>query len=350
MSPLDSSLNEYDFHLPEEQIAKEPAKTREGSRLLLVNRSESAISEGPFFSNIGNWLKAGDVLVYNETKVSHRRVYLQVATGRVHESVFLEEVDGNPLEWKCILKNRAKLKLGDKLQPLSFPNFSFSYLGAKEELSILRVDKKLEESDFDAFGKIPIPPYLKRESTPEDSVRYQTIFAKTPGSVAAPTAGLHFSEELKESLRKQNVNFVPVELRIGYGTFQPLSEQNLQEKRLHTESFVMSSETAEILTAARKENRRVIAIGTTALRVLESVYDPASKSYKANSSQTDIFLMPGDDILSIQGLITNFHLPKSSLILLVSAFAGKDLVLKSYHYALEKNFRFYSYGDAMFLF
>ncbi|MCZ8343755.1 MAG: tRNA preQ1(34) S-adenosylmethionine ribosyltransferase-isomerase QueA [Leptospira sp.] len=350
MSSLDSSLNEYDFHLPEEQIAKEPAKTREGSRLLLVNRGASEISEAPYFSNIGSWLRPGDVLVYNETKVSHRRVYLQVASGRVHESIFLEEVIGNPLDWTCILKNRAKLKLGEKLHPLSFPNFSFTYMGAKEELSILRADKKLEESDFDAFGNIPIPPYLKRESTPEDSDRYQTIFAKTPGSVAAPTAGLHFSEELKENLRKQNVNFVPVELRIGYGTFQPLSEQNLQEKRLHSESFVMSSETSEILNVARRENQRVIAIGTTALRVLESVFDPASKTYEAKSGQTDIFLMPGDPILSIQGLITNFHLPKSSLILLVSAFAGKDLVLKSYHYALERNFRFYSYGDAMFLF
>lgn len=344
------SLEEYDFHLPESLIAKTPPETRTGSRLLVLDRKTQQIQEGPYFSSIKNWLRPGDTLVYNETKVSHRRVYLSFAGKRTHESIFLEEDPTDPLLWLCILKNRAKLKNGDILSPISFPEWKFEYRGEKGELSILASEKQVLDSDFLKFGTIPIPPYLRRKAEKEDIIRYQTIFAKNPGSVAAPTAGLHFSDELKLELEQYGVKFVPVELKIGYGTFQPLSEENFKTKRLHSETFVMSFESAKELNQTKKEGKRVIAIGTTALRVLESVYDSQLQKYLAKSGQTDIFLQPEDPIHSIQGLITNFHLPKSSLLLLVAAFGGKNFVMDSYRYALEKNFRFYSYGDSMFLF
>lgn len=343
-------LQEFDFHLPDEQIAKFPLGNRDESRLLVVDRTEGKHWEAPLFRDIAELIRPGDVFVYNETKVSYRRVYLQVESGRIHESIFLESEDPGNQTWLCILKNRAKLKLGDILSPVGFPNFSFSFQGPKEELSVLYSEKSISDSDFEIFGNIPIPPYLKRNVTEEDKVRYQTIFANRSGSVAAPTAGLHFTEKLKEELRTKGVEFLPVELQIGYGTFRPLTTEQWQTKTLHRENYSVSVATATKLNEARKEGRRIIAVGTTTLRVLESVFDSQLKTYKVGSSQTDIFLSPGDNIQSVQGLITNFHLPKSSLLLLVSAFANTRLVMSSYQYALENGFRFYSYGDSMFLF
>ncbi|MBM9590755.1 tRNA preQ1(34) S-adenosylmethionine ribosyltransferase-isomerase QueA [Leptospira sp. 201903075] len=343
-------LQEFDFHLPDEQIAKFPLENRDESRLLVVDRTEGKHWEAPLFRDIADLVRPGDVFVYNETKVSYRRVYLQVESGRIHESIFLEPEDTAGQTWLCILKNRAKLKLGDILSPVGFPNFSFSFQGPKEELSVLHSGKPISDSDFEIFGNIPIPPYLKRNVTEEDKVRYQTIFANRSGSVAAPTAGLHFTEKLKEELRTKGVEFLPVELQIGYGTFRPLTTEQWQTKTLHRENYSVSVATAAKLNEARSEGRRIIAVGTTTLRVLESVFDSQLKTYKVGSSQTDIFLSPGDNIQSVQGLITNFHLPKSSLLLLVSAFANTRLVMSSYQYALENGFRFYSYGDSMFLF
>ncbi|TGL88344.1 tRNA preQ1(34) S-adenosylmethionine ribosyltransferase-isomerase QueA [Leptospira congkakensis] len=343
-------LQEYDFHLPEEQIAKFPLEKRDESRLLVVDRSQSKFWEAPLFRDITNLVRPGDVFVYNETKVSYRRVYLQVESGRIHESIFLEPEDETGNVWLCILKNRAKLKLADKLFPVGFREFEFSYKGAKEELSVLSSERSISDFDFEIFGNIPIPPYLKRNVTEEDKVRYQTIFANRSGSVAAPTAGLHFTDQLKKTLGSRGVEFLPVELQIGYGTFRPLTTEQWQTKTLHKENYSVPASTATKLNEARKENRRVIAVGTTTLRVLESVFDSQLKTYKVGVGQTDIFLSPGDDIQSVQGLITNFHLPKSSLLLLVSAFATTQLVLDSYRYALKNGFRFYSYGDSMFLF
>ncbi|PJZ44226.1 tRNA preQ1(34) S-adenosylmethionine ribosyltransferase-isomerase QueA [Leptospira brenneri] len=343
-------LQEYDFHLPEEQIAKFPLESRDQSRLLLVDRIQSKFWEAPLFRDITALIKPGDVFVYNETKVSYRRVYLQVESGRIHESIFLEPEDKLGKTWLCILKNRAKLKLDGKLFPVGYPEFEFSYQGAREELSILSSNRSISDSDFEIFGNIPIPPYLKRNVTEEDKTRYQTIFANRSGSVAAPTAGLHFTETLKEEIRKKGAEFFPVELQIGYGTFRPLTAEQWQTKTLHKENYLVPGSTATKLNEARTEGRRIIAVGTTSLRVLESVFDSQLKTYKEGVGQTDIFLSPGDRIESAQGLITNFHLPKSSLLLLVSAFANTRLVMSSYQYALENGFRFYSYGDSMFLF
>ncbi|EOQ86931.1 S-adenosylmethionine:tRNA ribosyltransferase-isomerase [Leptospira yanagawae serovar Saopaulo str. Sao Paulo = ATCC 700523] len=343
-------LNEFDFHLPEEQIARFPAKNRDESRLLLVDKTAERFWETPFFRDIREWVKPGDVFVYNETKVSYRRVYLQVTSGRIHESIFLEAEDDGSRIWTCILKNRAKLKLGEVLTPVGFPSFSFRYEGKKEELSTLVSENTVTDSDFEIFGTIPIPPYLKRNVTEEDKLRYQTIFAKKSGSVAAPTAGLHFTESLRKELQNHGAEFLPVELQVGYGTFRPLTAEQWQTKTLHKERYEITEVTASRLNDAKKAGRRVIAIGTTSLRVLETVFDSQQQKYKVGVGQTDIFLSPGDKIESVQGLITNFHLPKSSLLLLVSAFANSRLVMNAYRYALQNKFRFYSYGDSMFLF
>jgi len=342
-------LDEYDFPLDESQIAKYPAKERDESKLLVLKRQSSTITEHKNFREITSYLRSGDVLVYNETKVSKRRVFLETKSGRKHESIFLESRDPDGLEWLCILKNRKKLKLVESIWPIGETEISFSYTEAKEELSLLRSSKKITEEDFEKWGKIPIPPYLKREATEDDEERYQTIFAKNLGSVAAPTAGLHFTNELKEQLLNIGVQFVPINLEIGYGTFQPLSEAQVVEKKLHKEKYFVSLESAELLTLARREGRRIISIGTTSLRVLETIYENHSQLFVAGQGETDIFVSPGDEIHSIDGLVTNFHLPRSSLLLLVSTFAGKELIMKSYHHALDNGFRFYSYGDTMFV-
>jgi len=347
---MDEFLKDYDFLLPESQIAKYPAENRDESRLLVLDRKKDTITEHSRFNEIADYLREGDVLVYNETKVSKRRVYLSTKSGRIHESVFLEKRDSDAKEWICILKNRRKLKLGDILFPEGHEEVSFSYHGDSEDLSILVSEKPVSDSDFSVWGNIPIPPYLKRKAEKSDEERYQTIFATNPGSVAAPTAGLHFSEKLRHMLEAKGIIFVPIILQIGYGTFQPLQEDQLRNKKLHKESYELSADSAKILNQARVEKRRVISIGTTTLRVLESVFDSKSQIYKSQKGETDIFLSPGDKIHSIQGLVTNFHLPKSSLLLLVNCFGGSNLVMRSYYHALERNFRFYSYGDAMFLF
>lgn len=342
-------LDEFDFTLPEEQIARFPSPKRDESRLLLLNRANKTWSEGPLFRDIQTYLRSGDVLVYNETKVSHRRVYLQNEQGKIFEALFLEP-EGKNDDWICLLKNRSKLKLHQKLYSMGEVGYDFEVKEFRQEFTILHSAKELSESDFSYFGNIPIPPYLKRKATEEDNLRYQTIFAKTMGSVAAPTAGLHFTEELKESLSQIGIFFTPVHLQIGYGTFRPLSEEQWKSKTLHKEMYSLPEETAEILNQAKKENRRIIAIGTTSLRTLETAYDSQFKRYLVKSGQTDIFITADDTIESVQGLITNFHLPKSSLLMLVSAMAGRKFIMDAYRYAVANQFRFYSYGDSMFIF
>jgi S-adenosylmethionine:tRNA ribosyltransferase-isomerase len=346
---LEEMLADYDFPLEESRIAKFPASKRDESKLLVVERKSGEIREHAHFLEIASYLVPGDVLVFNETKVSKRRVFLSARSGRIHESVFLESRDPEGKEWACILKNRKKLKLGDILFPDHFPDVKIAYVGGEGDLSLVRFERIISEADFDLWGNIPIPPYLKRTATKEDEERYQTIFAKHLGSVAAPTAGLHFTEELRNKLQKNNIQFVPVQLQIGYGTFQPLNESQWLGKKLHKEFYAVPDSSAKALNDARREGRRVIAIGTTTLRVLESVFERETQLFVAGHGATDIFMSPGDALPSIQGLITNFHLPRSSLLLLVSTFAGKELIMKAYHHALDQNFRFYSYGDAMFL-
>ncbi|MDX1961103.1 MAG: tRNA preQ1(34) S-adenosylmethionine ribosyltransferase-isomerase QueA [Leptospiraceae bacterium] len=338
------SLSEYDFTLSEELIAKFPAKVRHESKLMVVDIQKNSIHIENEFQQIRKLLKPNDILVYNSTKVSNRRVFLFSSSSREHESIFLEEKNGF---WISLVKNSSKLKQGEILTDAQ-KKYQFEFHRIDQEtVGFLGKNFTITEDTFDEIGTIPIPPYLRRKANLEDNERYQTLFAKEKGSVASPTAGLHFSNELKESLIEDGISFVEIVLHIGYGTFSPLTDSQLQTGKLHKEKYFLSPETASIL---ENKKGRVIAIGTTTLRTLESSLVSGNDRFKVGYGETEIFLKPGDQIRSIDGLITNFHLPKSSLLLLVSAFANKELIMNSYRLAVAEKFRFYSYGDAMFLF
>jgi S-adenosylmethionine:tRNA ribosyltransferase-isomerase len=342
------NLSEYNFHLPEELIARYPAEKRDESRLMIVNRKTGTIHIEPMFRNIQNFLSNGDILVFNQTRVSKRRVYLKNKSGREFECVFLEKKFQDDKEvWKCLIKNVRKIKPDEKLFS-SRVDVYFTMNRNKEGEIFLSPSVPITEEVFESVGTIPIPPYMKRKAEAADNERYQTIFAKSPGSVAAPTAGLHFTEELKSDIQKKGIQMVPVELCIGYGTFSPLTEKQMQEKKLHEEEFFIPENTLELLNAS-KGKQRIIALGTTSLRTLESSFDPVPARFVKKNGITDLFVQPGDRVGSIDGLITNFHLPESSLLLLVAAFAGKELILEAYHKAIENKMRFYSYGDAMLI-
>lgn len=341
-------LSKFNFHLPEELIARYPAEKRDESRLMVLDRKSKSIGFETAFKNIENYLLPSDILVYNQTRVSKRRVYLKNKSGREFECIFLEKLFQSEKEtWRCLVKNVRKLKLGEML----FSNDErVCFTLDRNEVGdiFLFASMPVSEDVFEKIGTIPIPPYLKRKAEESDVMRYQTIFATKPGSVAAPTAGLHFTDELKSRLQSKGILFTEVELCIGYGTFSPLTEEQIRSKKLHEEEFFIPEKTLKLLNAA-KGKQRIISIGTTTLRTLESSYDRNTQQYTKSSGITNIFIQPGDPVESIDGLITNFHLPESSLLLLVAAFAGEDIVIEAYRKAIESKMRFYSYGDAMLI-
>lgn len=336
------------FDLDEELVSKYPAQQRDKSRLMIVDRKQASITIEPQFKNIIEYLLPTDILVINTTKVSKRRLYLLSEKKREHEIIFLECIEPTKQQWNCMIKNSRKLSIGSKLYTFD-QTLCFELVSKNEKIAVLKSQVPFTEEYFEKYGNLPIPPYLKRRSEPEDNVRYQTIFAEKIGSVAAPTAALHFSQELLTKIQSKGIEILNLTLNIGYGTFAPVTEKNWTEKKLHKESYTLSKETAQKLNIARKDNRRIISVGTTTLRVLETVYDPIASEYKYGSGDTEIFLTPLDKIQSIDGLITNFHLSDSSLILLVAAFAGVGLLQRAYQIAILERLRFYSYGDSMFI-
>ncbi len=342
-----SDLSEFDFNLPEEQIAKFPVSKRDSSRLLIIGRKQLFRKEEPEFTGILKYLKSGDVLVANSTRVSKRRVFVVTETGRKHEVLFLSEIE--PGLWKTLVRNSKKLKEGDKVRDQTSGIFSFIIRGKTEEFVLLEADSNFQENSFEGIGQIPIPPYFKRESSSEDDIRYQTVYSKSLGSVAAPTAGLHFTPELISQLQTAGIEFLDLELKVGYGTFQPLTQDHFSKKKLHEEFFELPLKSVSELNKAKKEGRRIISVGTTTLRALETAYDLETKTFKEGEGKTSLFLQPGDTIHSCEGLLTNFHLPQSSLLLLVSAFSNPENIMSAYRYAVEQGFRFFSYGDSMLI-
>lgn len=335
------NLKDYSFYLDDNLIARYPSLNRDESRLMVVNRKEKSIQIEPFFKNILSYLQLDDILIYNSTRVSKRRIFLYSSQGREHETMFLESTDQK--KWKTLVKSARKLKDGDFLHSEN-KQYTFQFF-REGDFIFLESKISVTEEIFEEIGTIPIPPYLKRKATKEDEERYQTVFADKTGSVAAPTAGLHFTKELISEIQKRNITMKEVFLEVGYGTFAPLEEKQIQEKKLHLEKYSIPQATSDLLN---NQKGRVIAIGTTSLRALESSLDENGK-FRYGEFQTDIFIQPGDMIRSIQGLITNFHLPESSLLLLVCAFGGKELILNAYKKAIQEKMRFYSYGDAMLI-
>ncbi len=353
---LDPSL--YDYHLPEDRIAQSPAAKRDDSRLLRLQARRGEISHHRF-SEIGRFLHPGDVLVVNDTRVVPVRLVGKKATGGKIEALLLTVPDGRPdgRPVECLVKGAKSLKPGLKLF------FDLGLVGTVTETAGFGRCRVAFACPEDAgrgltwagllarIGRVPLPPYIKRDEPPrpdsDDAERYQTVYARTEGAVAAPTAGLHFTPELIDELTGRGVELVTVTLHVGYGTFEPLRERHLKTRRLHPEPYTVSAEAAERINAALDEDRRVVAVGTTTVRVLEHL--AASGGVRADSGRTELFIAPGFEFKVVRAMITNFHLPATSLMMLVSALAGRERILAAYETAVEQGYRFYSYGDAMLI-
>ncbi len=335
----------FDYDLPEELIAQTPLEKRDTSRLMVLHRNDETIEHKHFY-DILDYLKPGDVLVRNNTKVIPARLFgIKEETGAHVEVLLLKNTHDDV--WECLCGNARKIKEG------SIISFGDGLLKAKclevREEGI-RVLEMIYDGIFyevlDQLGIMPLPPYIKERL--EDPDRYQTVYAKVEGSAAAPTAGLHFTDDLLEKVKEKGVEILDVTLHVGLGTFRPVKVDNVLEHHMHSEYYEIDEETANKLNQAKKEGRRIIAVGTTSCRTLEANYSKYNE-FKAAHENTNIFIYPGYTYKGIDCLITNFHLPKSTLIMLVSALAGRDFILKAYKIAVENKYRFFSFGDAMFI-
>ncbi len=337
-------VTEFDYVLPEELIAQTPIQKRDMSKLMVLDRKKQTI-EHKVFLDVIDYLNAGDCLVINNTKVIPARLYGKKTTGANIEFLLLKQIEGDI--WECIVRP------GNKLKPGTEVIFGDGILKA-DVLDILedgtrKVKFKYEgifNEILDKIGLMPLPPYIHEELKDRD--RYQTIYAKYEGSAAAPTAGLHFTEELLKKIEEKGVQIARVTLHVGIGTFRPVKEENVEEHKMHTEHFYIKQEDADKINDAKLNGKRVIAVGTTSCRVLESIADTYGMVHETEED-TGIYIYPGYKFKCIDGLITNFHLPKSTLLMLVSAFAGREYILSAYNEAVKKKYRFFSFGDAMII-
>ena len=339
------NIEEYNYDLPEKFIAQVPLKNRSDSKLLLLDKENGNIKE-EIFKNIVNYLKKGDVLVLNDTKVITARIIGEkIDTKAVIELLLLKDVEGDI--WECLARPGKRLHVGTII------TFGNDLLKAEviEKLDEGIVHVKLIYDGIlmeilDKLGTMPLPPYIHEKLS--DQSRYQTVYAKNLGSAAAPTAGLHFTKELLEEIKNKGIEILYVTLHVGLGTFRPVEVTDITKHNMHSEYYIMTKDVADKLNKAKSEGRNIYAVGTTSTRVLETV---ASKygEFKECSGDTNIFIYPGYTFKAIDGLITNFHLPKSTLLMLVSALSKKEYILNAYEYAKMNNFRFFSFGDAMFI-
>lgn len=341
------------YHLPPELIAQQPGDTRSSSRLLVINRDNGDIIDSRF-DRIGGFLSTGDCLVLNDTKVLQARFFGRRVTGGKLEGLFLTETETGT--WQIMLKASRKVKPDDTIYLKDKAKKDFCRAVILDKMEDGRCRLKIEtnadtETILDKIGFPPLPPYIKRDDdlakAEIDKQRYQTVYAKIPGAVAAPTAGLHFTEPLIEQLEQAGVRFAVTTLHVGEGTFKPIAAENLEDHQMHREQFSIDEENAGIINAAKEKGGRIIAVGTTSTRVLETV--ATNSRIQAASGETKLFIKPGYEFKMLDAMVTNFHLPKSSLLALVAAFAGLDNILSAYRHAIEKRYRFYSYGDAMLI-
>jgi len=337
-------VSDFDYELPEGMIAQYPSEKREESRLMIVNRKENSISID-IFKNILNHLDSNDLLVMNETKVIPARLVGKKPSGGKIEILLLEQVDEHT--WKCLVKPGRRLKIGSEMILGDLLHGKIIEWGEKGE----RLIQFSYEGDFfkiiESIGKVPLPPYIKREATELDAERYQTVFADKEGSVAAPTAGLHFTPELLNTLESNGISSAKVNLRIGLDTFRPVMVEHIKDHTMHTEYCSVSPAEAQKINNAIENGKNIVAVGTTSVRTLESFAH--GRHIVSGNKHTDIFIYPGYSFKIIDKLITNFHLPRSTLLMLVSAFAGYEFIMEAYKTAIKENFRFYSYGDAMLI-
>lgn len=334
---------DFDFELPTELIAQHPLEKRDNSRLLVLNKTTGAISH-KHFTDITDYLRAGDVLVINNTKVIPARLFGIKQGGTAHIEVLLLKQTNEKDCWEVLVKPGKRVKIG------AIIDFGSKLTGEIiSETSSGRIIRFYYEGIFteilDELGAMPLPPYITEKL--EDQNRYQTVYAKYDGSAAAPTAGLHFTPELLEKIKTMGVEVVEVLLHVGLGTFRPVQAEEISDHEMHSEYYDISPQAAQCINKAKEEGRRVIAVGTTSTRTLESVAQ--NGRLKSGDGWTQIFIYPGYQFQILDGLITNFHLPKSTLVMLVSALAGKENVLHAYHEAIAEKYRFFSFGDAMLI-
>lgn len=337
-------ISYFDYNLPEKCIAQIPAEPRDSSRLMVLNPKEHTIEHRHFFQ-LGDFLKKGDVLIFNDTRVIPARLIgTRSQTGGKVEVFLLRQIDRN--QWEALVKPGKKVRIGsivhfdDELscEVIDYTDFGgrivkFIYNGVFEEI-------------LDRLGSVPLPPYIHEKL--EDRERYQTIYSRVKGSAAAPTAGLHFTEKLMQELRGRGVQFGFITLHVGLGTFRPVHANVIEDHVMHREFYSVPIETAALIHAAKDEGRRVIAVGTTSIRTLEASA-ARTGTVDAGAGWTDIFIYPGYQFKIVDAVITNFHLPKSTLIMLISAFAGREFTLEAYRMAVEEEYRFFSFGDAMMI-
>lgn len=338
------NVSEFNYDLPEELIAQTPLAKRDESRLMILDRKTQTI-EHKIFKNIIDYLEPGDCLVRNNTKVIPARIYGQKETGAKVEFLLLNNIEGDI--WESIVRPGNKLHVGTKvifgdgilqaevleIMPGGTRKVKFFYQGIFNEI-------------LDQIGLMPLPPYIHEEL--KEKNRYQTVYAKYNGSAAAPTAGLHFTPELLKQIEQKGVKIANVTLHVGIGTFRPVKEEKVENHEMHTEHYYIKPEDAKIINETKEQGKRVIAVGTTSCRVLETVADETGRVKEAEGD-TQIFIYPGYQYKCLDGLITNFHLPQSTLLMLVSALAGKEFILKAYQEAVKEKYRFFSFGDAMFI-
>ena len=334
-------VTEFDYELPEELIAQTPIEKRDESRLMVLNRKNNTI-EHKTFKDIIDYLEPGDCLVRNNTKVIPARIYGKKETGANIEFLLLNNIEGDI--WETIVRPGNKLHIGTKVifgdglltaeildtMPGGTRKVLFTYKGIFNEI-------------LDKIGLMPLPPYIHEELKEKD--RYQTVYAKYEGSAAAPTAGLHFTNELLEKIEQKGIDIANVTLHVGIGTFRPVKEDTVEAHEMHSEHFYIKQEDCDKINKAKKNGKRVIAVGTTSCRVLETIANPEN----GIEGDTQIFIYPGYTFKCIDGLITNFHLPQSTLLMLVSALAGKEYIMKAYNEAVQEKYKFFSFGDAMFI-
>lgn len=338
------NINEFDYFLPQELIAQEPLRFREQSRLLVIDKNTGKIRHRSF-SDVLEYLHKGDVLVSNNTRVIPARLFgHKEETGALIEVVLLKRLDQK--HWEALVRPGKRIKPGTVIV------FKKGVLSARAVDVTPSGERVLEfiydgvfEEKLDILGQVPLPPYIHKKL--DDQERYQTVYARYPGSAAAPTAGLHFTNSLIESIKEKGIEWVEILLHVGLGTFRPVKAENIKHHNMHSEDYAISFEAANSINNAMQQGRRIISVGTTTTRALESAYSDGK--IRPGESSTDIFIYPGYEFKVISGLITNFHLPKSTLLMLVSALAGRDNIMKAYTEAVEQQYRFFSFGDAMLI-
>ena len=339
MNRFSMKASDFDYHLPEKQIAYHPETERQNSRLLLLNRNNGEINHRNFYE-LPNLLKPGDLLVLNNTKVIPARLFGKRKSGKVVEILLVHKL-GEKI-WECLVKNPKNNEV------IEFDHGLRGTLSKNESNDWLIKFEKHVDDYIELYGKMPLPPYINREAEESDKISYQTVYADKKGAIAAPTAGLHFTHELINEIKSAGVEIEYVTLHVGIGTFKPVKVENIEDHKMHGEYREVPECTASAINKAKSEGRRVIAVGTTVVRTLESSVNEDGEVVP-QSGQTELFIVPGFEFKVVDALITNFHLPRSTLLMLVSAFSNYEYIFKAYDEAREKGYRFLSYGDAMFI-